>query len=143
MLGFGVGNRVEAADTHDFSNRIAAAVVGIRVGAQNTAKICFQPKVFGRLALLASLVHAVALDCTGDRNVHTHIESRECIIAAGTVSSRPLPSSNALPKDALYNLGGCAGSVLFVCESINVGRETRRGRRIDTSDMMIDARLLN
>lgn len=43
VFGLGVGNGVKASHAHDLPDSIAAPIVGVRIGTQNAAEICFQP----------------------------------------------------------------------------------------------------
>lgn len=82
MLGLGAGNRVESPDTHDLSDGLAASVVGIRVCAENTAEVCFEPKFVGRLSFFAPLVNAVAFYGAREGGVYAHVDAGEGIVAA-------------------------------------------------------------
>lgn len=82
MLSLRVSDWVESSNAHDSSNGIATAVIGIRIGAQHAAEICFKPKLIGCLALFAPLVYTVALDRTGNRDMDSHVQSGESIVAA-------------------------------------------------------------
>jgi hypothetical protein len=73
MLRLRVGDWVESAHAHHSADRLATAVVGVRVCTQHAAKIRFEPQVFRGLALLATLVHAVGLDGAGDGDVDAHV----------------------------------------------------------------------
>lgn len=75
VFGLGVGHGVEAADANDAPNRVAAAVVGVRVCPEDAAQIRLQPELVRCLSLLASLVNAVALDGARDRHVHAHVQA--------------------------------------------------------------------
>lgn len=81
MLSLRVSDWVESSYAHDSSNGIAAAIIGIRIGAQHAAEICFKPKLIGCLALFASFVHAVAFDRTRNRHMDSHVQSGERIVA--------------------------------------------------------------
>lgn len=83
VFGLGAGNWVEAPDTHDLSDCLAASIVGIRVCAENTAEVCFQPKFVGRLSFFAPLVDAVTLYGAGERGVYAHVDAGEGIVTAG------------------------------------------------------------
>lgn len=43
MLRLSVSNRVEPAHAHDLANRLAAAVIRIRVGPKDTAEVGLEP----------------------------------------------------------------------------------------------------
>lgn len=86
MLRLGISNGVEPAHAHDLADGLAAAVVGVRVGAQHAAEEGLEPEVVGGLALLAALVDAVGLNGAGDGDVDAHVEAGEGIVAAGRVS---------------------------------------------------------
>lgn len=61
MLSFSIGDRVKAPDAHDLPDSLATSVVGIGIGAEDAAKVCFEPKPFGCWEFFASLVDTVAL----------------------------------------------------------------------------------
>lgn len=84
MLGLGTGHRVETPDAHNLSDCIAASIVGIRVCAEDTTEVCFEPKFVGRLSFLAPLVNAVTLHGAGEGGVYAHVDAGEGIVTAGT-----------------------------------------------------------
>lgn len=126
MLGFGAGNRVEAPDAHDFTDCLAAAVVGVRVGADDAAKVSFEPEVIGGGALLAALVNTVAFDSARDGDMDAHVESREGIVAA---------------VEALDDLVCGIRPMLLIGEGVYVCSETGGGRGVYTGDVVVDADL--
>ena len=87
VLALGACDGVEAAHAYDLLDGVAGAVVGIRVGAQDAAEVRLEPELVGGYALVAALVDAVALDGAGDVDLHAHVQAREGIVAAGTVST--------------------------------------------------------
>lgn len=86
MFGLGTGNRVETPDAHDLSDSLAASIVGIRVCAENTAEVCFEPEFVGRLSFFAPLVNAIALYGAGEGSVYAHVDAGEGIVTARTSS---------------------------------------------------------
>ncbi len=126
VLRLGVGNRIETSHTHDLSYGVSAAVVGIRVGAQDAAEIGLEPQIIGSLALLSPLIYAVALDGSGDGDVDAHVESREGIVA--TIES-------------FDDLVGGSLAVIFVGEGVYIGSQAGGGGGIYACDMVINARL--
>jgi hypothetical protein len=87
MLRLGVGHGVEAPNANDLPDGVASAVVGIGVGAQHAAQVCFEPEFVGGLAFLAPLVDAVALDGPREGGMHAHVDSGKCIVTTGGASA--------------------------------------------------------
>jgi hypothetical protein len=83
VLALGGSDGVKAAHAHNLLDDVAGAVVGIRVGAQNTAEVCLEPQVVCGDTLVAALVNAVALDGAGNVDLDAHVEAGEGIVAAG------------------------------------------------------------
>lgn len=75
-------NGVESAHANYALDRIARAIVCIGVCAQYTAKVCLKPVFLGGLHFASALVHTVALDSSRNLDLHTHVDPRECIVAA-------------------------------------------------------------
>lgn len=73
LLSLRVGNRVEAANAHDFANRITTAVIGIRVRAQNAAEIRLKPELVSGFPLLPALIDTIALDRARNGNMNSHV----------------------------------------------------------------------
>lgn len=73
---------VESAHANYALDGIARAVVCIGVCSQHTAKVCLKPVLFGSLHLTPALIHTVALDGSWNLDLHTHVDPRECIVAA-------------------------------------------------------------
>lgn len=82
MLGLGVCDGIETADSNNLLDGITRAVVGIRISAQYAAQICLQPVFFGSLELVTTLVDAVAFDGARDLDLNAHVETREGIVTA-------------------------------------------------------------
>ena len=125
MLGLSVCDWVEATDANNLLDGVARAVVGVRVGAQDTAQVCFQPVFFRSFELVAALVDAVALYRSGDLDLNAHVEAGEGIVT--TVET------------------GCdfVGLVVGrVDERVDVGCKTGRGRGVCSANMVIYSELL-
>lgn len=144
MLSFRVRHGVEPPHPHNLSDSIASTIVGVRVSAQHAAKICLQPELIGRFSLFAALVNAVTLDRSGERGVHAHIHAGKSIVAARAGSAYSIYRADGLgsiPVGALNRLGRGRLAKFLVCQSIDVGGQTRRRRCVDTSNMVINANL--
>lgn len=82
VLGLSVGDGVEATDADNLLDGITGTVIGVRVGAQDAAQICFKPVLFRRLELVTTLVDAVAFYGARNLDLDAHIETGEGIVTA-------------------------------------------------------------
>ena len=137
---------VEAAHAHNLLDGVAGAVVGVRVGAQNTAEVCLEPQVVCGDALVATLVNAVALDGAGDVDLDAHVEAGEGIVAAGQGSVSAVQGGAEMGLRAGVPVQAGDDLVLLVVgrvgEGVDVGGEAGRRRGVYAADMVVDADLL-
>jgi hypothetical protein len=126
VLCLGICHRVESANPHDLANGVATTIIGIRVCAQNTAKVRFKPQLIRSFALLASVVYAKAVDSTWYCDMDSHVESGEGIVAAGSQSMKQaiIMQSWCIPVKTLHDLDWRCLAMILIREGIDISCKT-------------------
>ena len=88
--------------------------------------------------------HSSSRRCRGSTRGHACPASRRHCNSLTTTSQHQCRSSKTtqnIPVDAFHYLGRRVRAIVLVCEGVDVRRETRRRRRVDAGNVMIDSSL--
>ena len=124
VLGLGVCDGIEAADSNNLLDGITRAIIGVRVSAQDAAQIGLQPVFFRSLELVTTLVDTVALYGARNLDLDAHVEPGEGIVTA------------VEPRGDFVGL-----VVRRVDEGVDVGGKTGGRGGIGARDVVIDSDL--